>query len=405
VTSPFGEFDNAADDEHEKSDASPMLPPEDRLWRHPSELAGASWNEAESTAVIGRWLSGEGSRGSVWTAGFVGALLAAGVVIVGAHLATAFTAPPLATDHVITTSAITMPPDASPNLGASLAAGVTRVGNSIAVIDTQSVTGVREQALGVVIKGDGVVLTALAAVQGAATVLVDLPGSGITSVGKVVGRDPATGLAVVMVRGESGIPSMQFSTLGLQRESFAVALTSPADAANDPTLSLGNLSAVNVTASTGVATLMDADVTDLSSATNPLGTPILASNGAIEGIVTGSENGNVVITPGWLAGPVAAELTSNRAFTHGQLGVQAETVAGSTHSIAGVKVTKVASGTAPAVASVLRQGDEILSVDGSRVTSLCQLEGQLYVRPAGSNVSLALANGSHRWVAKLTLAA
>ncbi|HEY5272736.1 MAG TPA: hypothetical protein VIJ34_05825, partial [Acidimicrobiales bacterium] len=155
MTSPFGEFDNSADDEHDKSDASPMLPPEDRLWRHPSELAGATWNEAESTAVIGRWLSGEGSRGSVWTAGFVGALLAAGVVIVGAHLATAFTGPTLTPGSAMTTSAITMPSDASPNLGASLAAAVTRVGHSIAVIDTQSITGVREQSLGVVIEGDG----------------------------------------------------------------------------------------------------------------------------------------------------------------------------------------------------------------------------------------------------------
>jgi S1-C subfamily serine protease len=242
-------------------------------------------------------------------------------------------------------------------------------------------------------------------VQGAATVLVDLPGSGITSVGKVVGRDSATGLAVVMVRGESGISSMQFSRLNLQRESFAVALTTPAGAADDPTLSLGALAAVNVTASTGIATLMDADVTDLSSATNPLGAPILDSNGAIEGIITGSEHGNVVVTPGWLAGPVATELTSGQAFTHGQLGVQAKTVAGSTRSIAGVEITKVAPSTSGAVAAVLRQGDEILSVDGSRVTTLCQLEAQLYIRTAGSKVSLELANGRHRWVAALTLAA
>ena len=246
-----------------------MLPPEDRLWRHPSEIAGATWNDAESTAVIGRWLSGEGSKGSVWTAGFVGALLAAGVVIVGAHLATAFTGPPLTGEHVMTTSAITMPSDASPNLGVSLAAAVTRVGHSIAVIDTQSATGVREQSLGVVIDRDGAVLTALAAVQGAATVLVDLPGTGITSVGKVVGRDKATGLAVVMVRGETDISSMAFSNLNLQRESFAVALTTPAGAANDPTLSLGALSAVNVTATTGDATLMDADMTDLSVGNEP----------------------------------------------------------------------------------------------------------------------------------------
>ena len=382
-----------------------MLPPADRLWRHPSELAGATWNEADQSAVIGRWLSGEGSRGSVWTAGFVGALLAAGVVIVGAHLATAFTDRPLTTEHVMTTSAITMPPNASPNLGASLATAVTRVGHSIAVIDTQSATGVRERSLGVVVNGDGAVLTALEAVEGAATVLVNLPGSGITSVGKVVGRDTATGLAVVMVRGESDISSMQFSSLNLERESFAVALTSPAGTANDPSLSLGALSAVNVTASTdNDDTLMDADLSDMPSATNPLGAPLLDSNGAIEGIVTGSEHGHAVITPGWIAGPVATELTSGHAFTHGKLGAQAKTIAGSGHSTAGVEITKVAPGVG-AVATVLRKGDEILSVNGSRVLTLCQLEAQLYVRSAGSKVSLELANGRHRWATELTLAA
>jgi S1-C subfamily serine protease len=405
VTSPFGEFDSPADDEHEPSDLSPMLPPADRLWRHPSELAGASWNDPDQDAVIGRWLSGEGSRGSVWTAGFVGALLAAGVVIVGAHLATAFTDRPLTTEQAMTTSAITMPPDATPNLGASLAAAVTRVGQSLAVIDTQSATGVRQQSLGVVVSGDGAVLTALEAVEGATTVLVDLPGSGITSVGKVVGRDSATGLAVVMVRGESDISSMQFSTLNLERESFAVALTSPASAADDPSLSLGAMSAVNVTASTdGDDTLMDADVSDMPSSTNPLGAPLLDSNGAIEGIVTGSEHGNAVITPGWIAGPVAAELTSGRAFTHGKLGAQAKTVAGSGHSTAGVEITKVPTSTG-GVSTVLRKGDEILSVNGSRILTLCQLQAQLYVRSAGSKVSLELANGRHRWAAKLTLAA
>jgi S1-C subfamily serine protease len=402
VTSPFGEFDSAADDEHDPSEPSPMLPPADRLWRHPSELAGANWNDTDQSAVIGRWLSGEGSRGSVWTAGFVGALLAAGVVIVGAHLATAFTDRPLTTEHVMITSAITMPPDATPNLGASLAAAVTRVGHSVAVIDTQSATGVREQSLGVVVNGDGAVLTALEAVEGAATVLVDLPGSGITSVGKVVGRDTATGLAVVMVRGESDISSMPFSSLNLQRESFAVALTSPAGAADDPSLSLGALSEVNVTASTdgGGDTLMDADVSDMPSATNPLGAPLLDADGAIEGIVTGSEHGNAVITPGWIAGPVAAELTSGHAFTHGTLGAQAKTIGGSGHSTAGVEITSVGT-----VATVLRKGDEILSVNGSRVLTLCQLEAQLYTRSAGSKVSLELANGRHRWAAKLTLAA
>jgi S1-C subfamily serine protease len=69
-----------------------------------------------------------------------------------------------------------------------------------------------------------------------------------------------------------------------------------------------------------------------------------------------------------------------------------------------VEVTNVARD-AGAVDAVLQKGDEILAVNGSRVLTLCQLEAQLYVRSAGSKVSLELSNGRHRWSAKLTLAA
>jgi serine protease Do len=403
VTSPFGEFDNPADDEHDVSNDSPLLPREDRLWRHPSELSPANWPDADSTAVIGRWLSGEGSKGSVWTAGFVGALLAAGVVIVGAHLATAFTTPPLSGARVITASVITTLPEVAPNLGSALTAAVNQVGRSLAVIDTESANGTRSHALGVVITNDGTVLTALAAVRGASSIFVDLPGTGLTSIGDVVGRDLATGLAVVRVRGESGLERMGFSNRSLPASSFAIALTTSTSAAV-PAISVGALSHVNVVATTDDSTLMDADMTDLPAASNPLGSPLLDSTGAVDGIVTGSINGEAIVTPGWLAGPVASELLSTQAFDHGELDATAATVLGSKHSVAGVKLVKVVPGTLAAVAGLSR-GDEILAVDGTRVTTLCELKGQLYVRAAGSTVRLAFDHSGHRRTAVLKLAA
>jgi S1-C subfamily serine protease len=366
-------------------------------------MGGANWEDNESTAVIGRWLSGEGSKGSVWTAGFVGALLAAGVVIVGAHLATAFTTPPLSGEKVVTASVLTTLPAVTPNLGAALTSAVNTVGRSLASIDTESANGTRGHALGVVISNDGDVLTALAAVKGASTIFVDLPGTGLTSIGDVVGRDLATGLALVRVRGESGLERTAFSKQNLPVSSFAVVLTD-SNNVTPPGISVGALSRVNVVASTGGTKLMDADMTDLPAASNPLGAPLLDSSGGVEGIVTGSVNGYAVVTPGWLAGPIATELLATQAFDHGQLDATGATMPGSSHDVAGVEVTKVASHTKAAAAGLAR-GDEILAVDGTRVTTLCELQAELYVHAAGSTVRLAVERGGRRQTAVLTLAA
>ena len=68
--------------------SSPLLPPDDRLWRHPSELGAAhSALPLDPVAVRRRWLLSHPTRRSALTAGVVGALLATGVVALGTHLA------------------------------------------------------------------------------------------------------------------------------------------------------------------------------------------------------------------------------------------------------------------------------------------------------------------------------
>ena len=84
VTVTPGDFGEHSDEDPHP----PLLPPDDRLWRHPSEV-GASHTALplDPVAVRRRWLLSHPSRRSALTAGVVGALLATGVVALGTHLA------------------------------------------------------------------------------------------------------------------------------------------------------------------------------------------------------------------------------------------------------------------------------------------------------------------------------
>ena len=395
VTSPQGEFDDVNGEEA----IPPLLPQEDRLWRHPSEIANVRPGQLDPDVVRTRWLSSEPSKASAWSAGFVGALLAAGIVLVGAHLATVFTNTPLAGTNVLTASVTTTLPMASPNFGAELNLAVENVGHSLAVIDSASSGGgPAQRALGVVVGANGIVLTAASVVENATSVLVELPGTGVVSVGEVLSVDQASGLALIKVRDASHLPVLQFSGAQMSAPSFALGVTSPGGLGVEPNVSLGALQKLNLTETTANGTLMDVDTTDLSAETNPPGTPLLASNGRIDAIVTGTLNGKAVVTPGWLAGPIANELLAHNSVVHGWIGIAGVAAATSTGRVQGVAIQTVRSGSAAAAAG-LHAGDVIVALDGQHLSSMSQLRGRLYVLGVGTKVRLSIdRGGSHHSV-------
>lgn len=392
MTSPLGEFEDSGAEEH----ASPLLPPDDRLWRHPSELADISPTDLDPAVVRSRWLANEPSRASAWSAGFVGALLAAGIVLVGAHLATVFTTPPLASNSVLTASVTTTMPLASPNLGAQMTTAIERIGRSLAVIDSSLAgTSPGMRALGIVISADGTVLTAASAVRDETTVLIELPGTGVVSVGHVICIDTASGLALLHVATDTPLQPLTFSGTPMSAPSFAVAVTSPGSVGVSPQISLGSLERLNVSAASSSDTLMDVDTTDMSASAIPPGTPLLSTSGTIEAVVTGSLNGNAVVTPGWLAGPVTAELLAHSSIQHGWIGVAGADVSNTKGHVRGVLVRGVQAGSAAAAAGLV-SGDTIVALEGQRLTSMSQLRGRLYVLGAGTKVRLTVVRGGLR---------
>lgn len=394
-----GDYDDASEDES----PGPLLPPEDRLWRHPSEVGGALAYSLDPITIRRRWQAREPSRASVWTAGLVGALLATGLVVMGTHLVdTAFPNQPAHAGAPVTpeTTAAISPSSASSGdgLGSSQAAAIARVGQAIVVLDVVSPSG-ELRCLGVVIGGNGTLLTSAAALTGATSVLVTTAQSNVTYVGTIEGSDPSSGLAVLHISGSEDLPIAPMAGSAMHVSELALAVTAP----NGASHALGSVRSAALALDSAGDRAVDAIETDLPAAMTPPGTPLLDSSGDVAAIVTGSSDGYAFAEPAWLAQAVARQLATTGVVRHGWLGINGSTEPRLTpQAPAGVRVVSVDPHT-PAAQASITAGDVITSLDGHAVATMADLQGRLYVLRPGVAVTIGVAHGHVRRVAHVTL--
>ncbi|MDR6862339.1 trypsin-like peptidase domain-containing protein [Phycicoccus sp. 3266] len=265
---------------------------------------------------------------------------------------------------------------------------------------------------GIVLTSGGEVLTNNHVVDGATTITVTVLSTGRSYAATVVGTSPTNDLAVLRLRGASGLTAAPMGT----SSSVAVgdAVTGVGNAGNDPGTSAasGTVTALDqqVTASDGDGT--SETVTGLIRTSAPIqsgdsGGPLLDSAGKVVGIDTAAEtSGYGGQTVAGYATPVdhaldvaAAILSGTDDATYHQglpafLGVQtggATAYAGST--AAGVPVVGVVSGSAAERAG-LQAGDTITRVSGTAVSSQTGLTGVLARRSPGDRVVVAWVDSS-----------
>ncbi|MGH9115218.1 MAG: S1C family serine protease [Acidimicrobiales bacterium] len=389
---------------------SAWLPPDDRLWRHPSEAPQASPTTAGADAATGRRRSGSrsstgrtarapGPATRTWTiaviAGVVGALAASAIGMVSGAFEQQTT---------VIRSVIPTEPAVSLASTGGGAADWTTIDDQIAPsVVSINVTGPSGQA-----SGSGVLLvpgiryaylvTDRSVLAGGGTIEVTFL-SGEQDRGRLVGQDPLTGLALIAVRNSNRIYPTVGSVDNLQVADpvLAVGARSPSGgsvfpasvSAQDRAVDLSNGSVMD-----NLIALSSTDIPDSSA-----GGPLVDQQGRVVGITLGVDptdsvdQGYSFAVPVDVAEHVAAEMLASRSVTHPWLGVTdavdlSSQVAGEMGLTGGAKVGSV-SPYSPASRLGITPSDIITSFDGHPVTSSGWLVALLGQSTPGQAVTIS----------------
>lgn len=385
-----------ADDSEETRDEGqphPLLPLDDRIWRHPSELDKAAVYSLDPIAVRRRWLQTQPTKASAWTAGLVGALLATGLVILGTHLATALTGDSALVPTPTNTSVTATSPsdiDISPSIaafGISIANAIRRTTGTMASVDTQ-IGSSQQQQLALVVDPKGLLVVPSVNVIHASSILVTLA-NGVEYVGQLIGNDPAAGIALIHVNGVSNIATAHFgSTATTTPNSFCLSVTSLEGVA-----AVGTLHTFSATPTIDRIPIHNAMTTDMNTSAIPLGSPMLNGSGRVIGLVVGTDGQRLVVSPGWNIASAIRSLIANQVLTTGDLGMSAITSSPNSGTAAGARVTVLTAGL-PASDAGLQTGDVITAVDGVPISSKTELDLALRDSSPSSQLVLSVAYGT-----------
>lgn len=362
----------------------PLLPPDDRLWRHPSELAPQSRSRKGRRHGDGRVLA------IATLSGVIGALLATGVLAATGTMRTR-------TDTIRTVVQREASPLAVP---VAAGAGIVEVAEKAkpAVVEVQLDKNEQPEGSGVVFRSDGHILTSARVVGDAPSVRVVLA-DGDALDATVVGRDPDTDLAVLKVERTGMTTAALGSVAGLKVGHMAIVVGS--------SLALGVVSALGreVAVPSGPL-LLDMIQTDAPVAPSSSGGALVDAAGGVIGITT-AVDGVGYATPIDLARDVADQIVANGIVVHSWLGVEGGDLEADDARDLGVDggavVRRVREGS-PAAAAGLVPRDVIVAVDGATVQSMSALKVAVRGRRPGQAVDLRFLRGGQEQRVVATLA-
>ncbi len=259
-------------------------------------------------------------------------------------------------------------------------------------------------ASGIIITPDGYVLTNNHVVEHAAEVLVGLM-DGDTFQAEVVGRDPATDLAVVRA-GTNGLP---LATLGdsdtLRVGQLVIAIGNPFGFQS--TVSTGVISALGRAMRSQTGRLIENIIqTDVPLNPGNSGGPLVDSRGRVVGVNTaiilpaqGIGLAIPVKTASWVVGEIMTHGKVRRAYLG--LGAQARPVrpaAQRQFQLAAPTVLEVASleANGPAAKGGVRGGDILLALEGKSIGTVDEVHRLLADVPAGSRIKLSILRDNNK---------
>ncbi len=375
-------------DEGDWGDDGPIrgwVPPDDRLWLHPSERAAASGTFPRSRPETGR----PGQRGQ-WVVGGLTVCVVLALVLSGMVVAAGDGARPVSAGPVFTgvpTTEADLSRLTTPHRMVTLASSVRD--STVALVVT---TGHGKRVgTGVVAEAGGIVVALRPTVDGARTVTaVETDGSRQPAV--EVGSDPTTGIVVLRIADD--LPAAAFTTSDPTIGSLAVTMSEEARATGGiPTARLyaGTVLYAGIAVGAGHPVGFCGTAIAAPLTADDIGSPLVEPSGAVAGMldsVSGAGGSRTaVFLPAELVRDVAAQIVSHGSVDHGELGADVvdPPAAGTSGSGAGALVADVVAGGSAAQAG-LENGDRIVSVGGAEVRSVAELVTRLYADPPGTEL-------------------
>jgi S1-C subfamily serine protease len=360
------------------------LPPEDRLWRHPSELAASPSpaRAGRSGVLTGRW--------AAVTAGVVGAAVVAtvAVAVTGPRTTTGRHASTLAATETSLVGGPSAPASGvfSSTTAVAAAPDVTEIASamrsSLVVIRP---IGDTRTASGVILPGGRLVLSA-AGVAGSAGQVDVVGADGRHHDGQVLGSDARAGVTVIRLA--DALVGAQFADEKVDPDEVAVTACL-CSGATETAVAIGTVREVGTSAvEDGATSLVDAIEAAMPMAHMAKGAVLLDSRGVVIGILDQSKSSGAdtvgYFVPSALAMGIAGELSQFHHVTRGWLGVVC-----SDASPGGALVADVLPAS-PAARAGLETGDVVEAVDDHVIGSLADLQARLYTAPPGTHLELTV---------------
>ena len=380
------------DPEDEPSPFREPPAPDDRLWRHPSELAGAASSprrrrhrEPPTWTVVG-------------ISALITGIVSAGVVVALVERGQPSTSSALAVERQMERRRTVSTVSTSPVVDMA-----ERLRPAIVQLKVQ-LPGRTGTGSGVVFRTDGHVLTNAHLVEGA-TAITAMTAAGHEIDGRLVGTDRETDTGVVKLAGGPFAVATLGTAVDLRVGQTVYAMGFPRAVAGGPSMTSGIVSALHQE----IHPLVEMIQTDAPIQSGSSGGALLDDDGAVIGITTSAPAGGgafAYATAIDVAHSVAEELILTGKVVHSWLGIEGGDVDANTAAeldlAGGAVVARVKPGS-PAERGGLVARDVIVVLEGRTVHSMGELVVALRSFNPGDTVDVEVLRGGQRRSLKVTL--
>jgi S1-C subfamily serine protease len=359
------------------------IDPDDRLWRHPSELAHRAAAAAYTRPITIR------HPRAVILIGAAAAVAAVAWAVVLVSPASDHPATPPISDNAIPVTTLAV--------SEAVPATAAAAGHSMVQLQADTSHGV-VTLVGVAVAEGGLVATTANGLSGLRDIyMIGTDGRRVKA--SVLGIDGKSDLALISVPDDVPVaPFADDTALTLGSTDVTLSMVQPASGTLELHSQEGSVTGIDTVIPTGWAKGMPQITSSAPAVSQEAGDPLLNQEGDVIGILYNS-GPSAAFLPTQLVLGVADDLRSTGRVSHGWLGVEGVTASG----FGGARVAALMTGS-PAT-GLLHPGDIVMAMGSVPIRSMADLRARLYVMAPDSRVGLSVAEGARTHVVDVTLSA